>query len=146
MEILLFVTFGYLIIVWKWNPYLAAVDFHNKALRLNHLVAFLFVLFCQIINRFEVSSIFSLISVYVSLVFLGIVIVAGFLRIIVERRFRNRLESSPEFCNASKKEPVQDEMAGMSKVEKMMLKNKYSFSNQINMPYKPAQLGYAASA
>jgi hypothetical protein len=31
-------------------------------------------------------------------------------------------------------------MKEMSKLEKMMLKNKYSFSNQINIPQKPGRL------
>lgn len=54
MEIMLIFTLVYLVIVWKWSPYQWAVNFHNKALRLNHLVAFAFVVVCEILNRADV--------------------------------------------------------------------------------------------
>lgn len=36
----------YLIIIWIWQPYNKAVNFHNKALRFNHITSLLLSLSC----------------------------------------------------------------------------------------------------
>lgn len=51
LEIMMVLSFVYLTFVWKWNPYHQAVDFHNKILKLNHLVVFFFMAMSVISQR-----------------------------------------------------------------------------------------------
>ncbi len=86
---------GYLIIIWIWSPYMPAINFHNKALRLNHMVAFIFAIFCEILNKVDLSPVFGMILVYASLALLGIVGIVCCSRIYVEYKFRQKLEDDP---------------------------------------------------
>ena len=51
VEIMLILTFCYLLFVWKWQPYSKAVDFHNKALRFNHFTVVFFMAFASLSKR-----------------------------------------------------------------------------------------------
>jgi len=83
LEIMLFISLIYLVMIWKWNPYNEAVNFHNRILKYNHLTAFLFVGICELMSRFEMSRLMSLLLIYISLLLLAIVSVCGGIRIYV---------------------------------------------------------------
>jgi hypothetical protein len=91
VEIMTCVSFVYLLFVWIWKPYHEAVEFHNKALRLNHLTVFFFMVGSVVTKRVQMNVTFYVVFIYVILCMLGVVAVCGYLRIVVEYRFRKKL-------------------------------------------------------
>lgn len=95
VEIMLGMSNVYLIFVWKWNPYISAVNFHNKVLRLNHFVMFLFMAISAFYKRVAISAVLYVVLIYLILLMLIIVAICGYLRILVEYRFRKILLDDP---------------------------------------------------
>jgi hypothetical protein len=101
VEILLFVCFMYLIFIWFWNPYCSTADFHNKALRLNHVTSFLMVIVCEIFNRIKMDQAVYAFFIYLTLFFLIIVCFSGYIRIYIEYKFRKKLLDDPNILDFS---------------------------------------------
>jgi hypothetical protein len=118
LDVMLVLTLIYLIIVWKWKPYNEEVNFHNKALRLNHFAAFWFVLTCEFFNRVEISASVFVGMVYLSLVLLLAISLCGYGRLYVEYRFRKRLQDDPNLMDEKKKELVREIDAESLKMSK----------------------------
>ena len=116
MEVMLASSLVYLVVIWRWSPNKPAIDFHNKALRFNHLAAFLFVLVCEVLNRVDLSPTFAIVMVYVSLVLLCVVCVICCVRIYVEYKFRQRLEERPDLLECGKKELIIEDLTGAAKL------------------------------
>lgn len=131
VEILLGISTVYLIFVWKWKPYHSAVSFHNKALRLNHSSIVFFMLINAITHRVEISMTIYLILVYVTTVLLLVVTVCGYVRIVVEHRFRKRLLDEPGLMETGgKREKVSEKLKKAQKKEKkqiMLMNNPFLF-------------------
>jgi hypothetical protein len=103
VEIMTCVSFVYLLFVWIWKPYHEAVEFHNKALRLNHLTVFLFMVGSVVTKRVQMNVTFYVVFIYVILCMMGVVAVCGYLRIVVEYRFRKKLEDDPTIMEEENK-------------------------------------------
>jgi hypothetical protein len=78
------------------------VNFHNRALKLNHFTAFFFAVTCELFNRTKLSPTIAVLMVYLSLSLLMIVTCCGFARLYVEFQFRKRLEDDPTLMNEKK--------------------------------------------
>ena len=104
MDLMLVLTLIYLILAWKWKPYNEAVNFHNKALRLNHSGGFVFVLTCELLNRVEMSGLVFVGMIYLSLVLLLVISLCGYARLYVEYQFRKKLKDYPSLMEEKKKE------------------------------------------
>jgi hypothetical protein len=100
VEIMLVLTFCYLLFVWKWQPYSEAVDFHNKALRFNHFTVVFFMAFGTLSKRIELPSITYAIITCLILAMLTVVGVIGYIRIALELKFRKKLLDDPTLMNA----------------------------------------------
>ena len=124
----------YFIIIWGWQPYHEKVNFHNRALKLNHFTAFFFTLTCELFNRASISPLIAVLLVYASLVLLLIVSLCGFARLYVEYHFRKTLEDNPTLMDKKKKveEPeMSEEIRKLSKKERLLINNKYTLDSQI---------------
>jgi hypothetical protein len=51
LDIIIGVNLVYIILVWTWKPYHHMVNFHNKAIKFNHVTTFVFALVCELIRR-----------------------------------------------------------------------------------------------
>lgn len=134
MDLMLALTLIYLILVWKWKPYNEAVNFHNKALRLNHLGGFVFVLTCEFLNRVEMSGLVFVGMIYLSLVLLLVISLCGYARLYVEYQFRKKLKDDPSLMESKKKElKIEMDVGGvkLSKKQKLLANNKYTLESQI---------------
>jgi hypothetical protein len=83
VEIMAGASIVYLLFVWIWKPYHEAVDFHNKALRLNHSIVFVFMMGSAVTKRVQMNVTFYLVFIYVILCMLVVATVCGYLRIAV---------------------------------------------------------------
>lgn len=129
----------YFIVVWNWQPYHEKVNFHNRALKLNHFTAFFFTLTCELFNRASISQLIAVLLVYASLVLLLIVSICAFARLYVEYKFRKTLEDDPTLLDQKKKveEPeMGEEIHKLSKRERLLLNNKYTLDSQIRDMWK----------
>ena len=88
VEIMSGVSFVYLVIVCTWKPYHERFEFHNRALKLNHLTVFLFMVGSAISKRVHMNIVCYLVFIYVILFMLGVVTLCGYWRIVIEYRFR----------------------------------------------------------
>jgi hypothetical protein len=143
MDLMLALSFVYLLIVWNWNPYHKAANFHNRALKLNHFAAFFFVLTCELFTRVELSPSVFIVLIYVSLVLLLIASFCGFARLYMEYQFRKKLEDDPKLMDEKKKElkiETDPKLLKMSKKEKLLMNNKYTLESQINEILKGTQI------
>jgi hypothetical protein len=132
LDLMLGLCFAYLVIVWRWNPYNKAVNFHNRALKLNHFTAFFFVLACELFTRVQLSPTAFVILIYVSLFLLIVVSCCAFARLYLEHQFRKRLEDDPSLMDEKKVVKIETDPAilKMTKKEKLIRNNKYRFETQ----------------
>lgn len=91
VEIMFPFTLGYLFFIWNWSPYNQAVNFHNMALRFNHFTVCFFLAFNIILQRLKLPAIAYSILICLNLAMLVVVSFIGFIRIVVEVKFRKRL-------------------------------------------------------
>ncbi len=143
MDLMLAVSFVYLIVVWNWNPYHKAANFHNRALKFNHFAAFFFVLTCELFTRVELSPSVFIVLIYVSLVFLLMVSFCGFARLYPEYKFRKMLEDYPKMMSEIKKElkiETNLEIQKMSRKEQLLMNNKYTLESQIKEMWKMSEI------
>jgi hypothetical protein len=95
LDILVGVSFAYLVFIWRWQPYCSDTHFHNKVLRFNHFVMFLFTVVCEVLNRFTMSQVAVTCVVYFCIFCLMMVSIMGYARIYVENKFREKLYQDP---------------------------------------------------
>ena len=93
--LLIGVSLGYLILIWMWQPYCLSTNFHNKVLRFNHFVIFIFAVVCELHSRCELSEIASMSLVYFCIFCMVLVGILGYVRVYVESKFRERLSENP---------------------------------------------------
>ena len=138
LDLMCALCFVYLVIVWNWNPYNKAANFHNRALKLNHFTAFFFVLACELFTRAQLSPSVFVILIYVSLFLLFVVSCCAFARLYVEYQFRKKLEDDPKLMEEKKeiKIEIDPEMLKMTKKERLMLHNKYTIESQFKEMWK----------
>jgi hypothetical protein len=92
---LMAVIFGYLVFIWMWEPYCLSTNFHNKVLRFNHFVIFIFTVVCELHNRLKLTAIVSMSLVYFCIFCMTVVGILGYARIYVESKFREKLSEDP---------------------------------------------------
>jgi hypothetical protein len=92
LELVLGLSGFYFLLVWFWKPYHPAINAHNHFLKMNHglVVAFLSI-FYVFANFKDLSAEFYTGSIYSILVLVFCVILGGFIRIWIEKRFRKFL-------------------------------------------------------
>ena len=145
MDLMLALSFVYLIVVWNWNPYHEAANFHNRALKLNHFAAFFFVLTCELFTRVELSPSVFIILIYVTLLLLLIASFCGITRLYIERKFRKMLEDDPKLMDDKKKElkiETDPKLLKMSKKEKLLMNNSYTLESQIKEMLKESKIPF----
>ena len=135
VEIMTGVSFVYLLFVWTWKPYHEAVEFHNKALRLNHLTVFLFMVGSVVTKRVQTNVTFYVVFIYVILCMLAVVTVCGYLRIVVEYKFRKKLLDNPSLMETDiKTKKGKYKLETDQKLEKkdsLLKNNPFVFENQV---------------
>lgn len=99
LEAIIGMNILYLAFIWKWNPYCAVVNFHNKALRLNQITVIVFLLVCEVFQRVPVIPI-----LYVFLMCVVVLMMIGltgcaYIRIYVEYKFRKALNDDNTLLN-----------------------------------------------
>lgn len=92
-----------------------SIDFHNKALRLNHVAAFIFVIICEIMNRIDLSPMIGVVLIYLSLTLITIVVIVCCVRIYIELKFRKRLEDEPDLLESDLKKDPFDKLDPLKK-------------------------------
>jgi hypothetical protein len=132
LDLMLAFCFVYLVIVWRWNPYNKAINFHNRALKLNHFTSFFFVLACELFTRIQLSPTVFVILIYISLFLLIVVSCCAFARLYFEYQFRKRLEDDPNLMDEKKAIKIETDpaMLKMTNKERLVTNNKYRFETQ----------------
>ena len=143
MDLMLVLTLAYLIFVWNWNPYNKEVNFHNRALKLNHFSAFYFVLACELFTQINLSPTIFSILIYPSLLLMLAVTFCAFVRLYVEFSFRKKLVEDPTLMQEKNKELENEknpEILKLSKRERLIMHNKYAIESQIKDMFKVSNL------
>ena len=142
LDLMLALCLVYLVVVWNWNPYNKAVNFHNRALKLNHFAAFFFVLACELFSRAQLSPSVFVTLIYVSLFLLFVVSCCAFARLYAEYQFRKKLEDDPKLMEEKKEIKIETdpEMLRMTKKERLMMHNKYTIESQFKEIWKESKM------
>jgi hypothetical protein len=88
------VSFVYLILIMVWRPYASAVNVHNHFLKFYYGTFVLFLGFCYIFSRMKsLGSATYIMIMYLVTVLIGLVMTGGFVRVLIEVKFRRALDS-----------------------------------------------------
>lgn len=96
LELMLGLSGSYFLFVFCCEPYYKAVSYHNRAIKYNHFIAFLFTLTCEMMKMFKLSAMTKAILVFINLVFLIIMLIIEIVRFQVEYKFRKDLKDKPD--------------------------------------------------
>jgi hypothetical protein len=86
----------YFLLVFFCEPYYKAVNFHNRAIKYNHFIAFLFTLKCEFMKVFAFSAMTKVIFVFINLGLLILMCMIEVVRFRVEYKFRKDLVDKPD--------------------------------------------------
>mgnify|MGYP006959903415 CR=1 FL=1 len=95
LELTLGLSTTYFILIWVWKPYHKSIDIHNKFLRLYYGTFVLFLVICYLFSKVNnLSKDFYIIMMYVVMVLISLILIIGFVRILIERIYRSKLENN----------------------------------------------------
>jgi len=146
LELTLGVSAGYFLLVSIWRPYHSSINIHNHFLKLYYGTLVLFMVICYVFTKVDsISSGLYIALMYVVMVLLMGILVGGFLRILIEIKYRKSLEQNNSLLvwtqedgevslTPTKKNVNVNELNIPNKPTKkqaLLMKNQYAFKNQL---------------
>lgn len=105
LEFTMGIAFLYLVLIWVWKPYHEAIGSHNHFLKLYYGTYVLFLVICYLFGKVpKLEGTLYTVFMYVIMTLIGGLIMAGFVRIVLELRFRKALENDSRIMNWNNEE------------------------------------------
>jgi uncharacterized metal-binding protein len=92
LELVIGVALAYFLVIWIWNPYHEVVRMHNHFLKFYYGTYVIVLVICYLFVKLpKVDGSVYMAFMYVIMTLIGLIIAAGFTRILIELRFRKSL-------------------------------------------------------